>query len=149
MRKSIKRLLTIALMFCLTVTPMFSASAASAQSNEIVPFYNNTRVVRTYCSVDDNGELAISYNVDGISGVTTKIIITTYIEKKILGLFWTRVDNGQANDQWVNTYHTSKYNGERYFDLPSTGTFRVNVTYVVYGSGGSADSIPYEAEVQY
>ena len=147
MRKSIKRLLTIALMFCLTVTPMFSASAASAQSNEIVPFYNNTRVVRTYCSVDDNGELAISYNVDGISGVTTKIIITTYIEKKILGLFWTRVDNGQANDQWVNTYHTSKYNGERYFDLPSTGTFRVNVTYVVYGSGGSADSIPYEAEL--
>ena len=149
MKKNIKRLLTFALMFCLTVTPIFSASAATSQSNGIVPFLNNTRTVFTRCNVFDNGELEISYDVHGISGVTTKIVITTYKEKKILGLFWTRVDNGQPNNQWVSTYYTSDYKGIKLFDLPSTGTYRVNVTYVIYGSGGSADSIPYEAEVEY
>ena len=78
-------------------------------------------------------KLKIYYDYTGLSGKTTKVVITTYIEKKTLGLFWSRVENGQPNNQWVDTSYT--------FQLSSTGTYRVTVTYKVYGSGGAADEI--------
>ena len=126
-----------------------NASAATMPQEEIMPLYNNTKVVRTYCNVNDNGLLTISYNVDGFSDRTTKIVITTYVEREVLGLFWNRVVNGQPNDEWVDTIHNYKYNGSRTFKLSSTGRYRVNVTYKIYGSGGSADTVPYQAEVTY
>lgn len=149
MKKQIKKILVITLMLCLSVTSIIPVSAENLPKNGIIPLYNNTKIVRTYCNVNDNGLLTISYNVDGYSKKTTKIVITTYVEKKVLGLFWNRVDNGQPNEEWVDTIYNYKYNDTRTFSLSSTGKYRVNVTYEIYGSGGSADNVPYQAEVTY
>ena len=150
MNQSIKKILVSFLAFCLLTTPVFSVSAAAVTAKySIAPLYNNTATVLTSMTINNSGKMSINYNVAGFSSLTTKISITTYIEKKTLGLFWMRVDNGQANEQWVDTIYNYKYNGSRTYQLASSGTYRVTVVYKVYGSGGSADEIEYQKTDSY
>lgn len=149
MKKHIKRILAITLMLCLCVMPVFSVSAASNSENEVMPCLNNAATVSTDMAINSSGKMTITYNVAGYSSLTTKIVITTYIEKRTLGLFWTRVDNGQTDDQWVDTIKDYKYNGVRNYNLSSSGTYRVTVAYKIYGSGGSADNVEQQIKDSY
>lgn len=149
MKKHIKRILAITLMLCLCGMPVFSVSAASNSENEVMPYLNNAATVSTDMSINSSGKMTITYNVTGYSSLTTKIVITTYIEKRTLGLFWTRVDNGQTDDQWVDTIKNYRYSGSRTYQLSSTGTYRVTVIYKIYGSGGAADEIERQAKASY
>ncbi len=149
MKKHIKRILAITLMLCLFVTPIFSVSAATTSEEEIMPLYNNTTSATTTMSINSSGKMTICYNIIGVSSKTTKIVITTYIEKKTLGLFWKRVDNGQSDKQWVKTVNNYYYTGSRSYQLSSSGTYRVTVKYKVYGSGGSADEIQQQKKASY
>lgn len=150
MNQGIKKILVSLLAFCLLTTPVFSVSTAAVTAKySIAPLYNNTATVLTSMAINNSGKMSINYNVAGFSSLTTKISITTYIEKKTLGLFWMRVDNGQANEQWVDTIYDYKYNGSRTYQLASSGTYRVTVVYKVYGSGGSADEIEYQKTDSY
>lgn len=143
MNKSIKRIMAAVLSLSLSLAVFCSVPVTAASSAEIVPFYNNTISTNTNMGINSSGKMTISYSYTGYS-TTTKAIITTYIEKKgFLGLFWSRVDIGTANDEWVDTINKSNYSGTRTYQLSSEGTYRVNVEYKIYGSGGSADVIPY------
>lgn len=145
-----KRIITTFLVFCFVFIPFSAVSASAAMpSNDIMPLYNNTSTAYCTMSIDDAGEMTISYRVYGYASSTTKIVINTYIEKKVLGLFWSRVDIGEANDEWIDTINKTSYIGSRSYQLSSTGKYRVNVTYTVYGTGGSADVIPFEIEKTY
>jgi len=66
-----------------------------------------------------------------------------------LGLFWTRVDIGTTNDQWVDTIYDYRYTGTRTFQLPSSGEYRITVIFVIYGNGGEADNIVAQKTVSY
>ena len=146
MKKHLKKLISMTLFICmLTVT----LSSATFYGSEVTPRYNNVYNATVTTSVNSNGNLNINYNYTGISGTTTKAIITTYIEKQFLFIFWTRVDIGTANNEWVQTINSYRYAGTRTFSLPSTGTYRTTVTYEIYGSGGSADIITCQNEVTY
>ncbi len=149
MKKFIKRILAVTLMLSLFITPIFSVSAATIPEEEVMPLYNNTVSANTTMSISSSGKMTISYNLIGISSKTTKIVITTYIEKKKLGLFWSRVDNGQPDKQWVTTINSFKYTGSRSYQLSSSGTYRVTVKYKVYGSGGAADEITQQKKASY
>lgn len=135
------------LAFALTVVSIFSmfsgtAFATKAHAAEIAtPYYNNTLSARTTIAISSTGELSVVNSYQGFENVTTKAVITTYVEKKVLGLFWTRVDIGTTDDQWVDTIYNYYYTGRHNFQLNSTGTYRVTVTYKIYGSGGTADEI--------
>ena len=72
-----------------------------------------------------------------------------YIEKKVLGLFWSRVDIGTTDDQWVDTIYDYRYTGSRTYQLPSSGTYRVTVNFKIYGNGGAADNIENQQTVSY
>lgn len=149
MKKHIKRILVITLMLSLSITPIFSVSAGTSSEGEIMPLYNNTTSANTTMSINSSGKMTIGYNIIGVASKTTKIVITTYIEKKTLGLFWTRVDNGQPDEQWVKTINSYYYSGSRSYQLSSSGTYRVTVKYKVYGSGGSADEITQQKKASY
>ena len=59
-------------------------------AGEITPYYNNTSYARTVASISDSGVLNVTNYCNGLPGVTSKVVITTYVEKKILGLFWSK-----------------------------------------------------------
>ena len=118
-------------------------------AGEITPYYNNTSYARTVASISDSGVLNVTNYCNGLPGVTSKVVITTYVEKKILGLFWSRVDIGQTDDQWVDTSYSATYNKTHTYQLTSSGTYRVTATFVVSGNGGAADEITNTKEVSY
>ena len=146
MFKKTQKKLSILLALCLIIS-LFSLTEFSA--NEIMPQYNNMIDATINTSVDDEGLLRIQYSCIGYSGITTKIVMTTYVEKKTLGLFWTRIDLGNSEDEWIHTIKSYQYIGPRYLSLPSKGTYRITVTYTVYGSGGSSDEITRQNTITY
>lgn len=148
MKNSIMRILSVVLMLCASVVPLFSISVLAA-TEEIVPYYNNVGSATTNLQITESGKLTINYKYVGSSQVTTKAVLTTYIEKKVLGLFWTRVDIGTTNDQWVDTIYDYRYTGTRTFQLPSSGEYRITVIFVIYGNGGEADNIVAQKTVSY
>ena len=152
MAKSIRQRVLSLILVCISVFTMFSVSvsAVQAQAAEIAtPYYNNVVTARSTATISDSGLLTIKNSYVGVDGVTTKAVITTYVEKKTLGLFWTRVDIGTTSDQWVDTIYDSIYEGVHTFQLSSKGTYRVTVTYVIYGTDGAPDEIIKEIEKEY
>lgn len=150
MTKSIKtRALSLLLAF-VSVFTLFGvfASSKAVSAAEITPYYNNTVSASTTVSISSTGKITITNSYNGRKDVTTKAVITTYIEKRFLGIFWTRVDIGTTDDEWVDTIYNYYYAGDHSFQLESTGTYRVTVEYVISGSGG-ADEIVKEIEKKY
>ena len=134
-----KRVLAI-ILICASITSICSVvSYAATQENVVTPRYNNVVSASTAVVISDDGEITISNRYNGTNGTTTKGVITTYIEKKTLGLFWTRVDIGKTNDEWVDTIYNYKYVGSHSHQLESTGKYRVTVTFKIYGNIGAAD----------
>lgn len=148
MRRQLKRLLIAVLTLCLLIVPLYPVSAAASQE-EIMPLFNNVSSASVNISISDSGKLTITYKYTGSAEVTTHAVITSYIEKKTLGLFWTRVDNGQPDKQWVDTVEGHSATGTRTCTLQETGTFRVTAIYKVYGSGGDPDEIECQATDTY
>lgn len=86
MEKIFNRTMTIVLALCLLTFPLFSASAVTASAEKIMPVYNNTNNASADMSISNSGKMVIHYKYSGTSGVTTKAVITTYIEKENLRL---------------------------------------------------------------
>lgn len=152
MSKTIRIKVVAFVMTCALLFVMLSGSVLTirAHAEEVAtPYYNNTLSARTTVSISSSGELSVVNSYRGFENVTTKAVITTYIEKKVLGLFWTRVDIGTTNDQWVDTVYNYYHTGGHSFQLSSTGTYRVTVTYKIYGSGGTADEIECQETKKY
>lgn len=103
--------------------------------------FHNTLYADIVNSIDSDGRLETILHVDGFKGITTLIETDLYVEKRILGIFWIRVDIGYTNNVWHDS--TTDYHYSNYFDtqLSSHGTYRVTVTYTVSGTGGTPDVI--------
>ena len=99
MNKQIKKIISAILIFCLSVTGMCAITASAATPKIIAPQYNNTSSASSNMNISNSGQLKIYYDYTGLSGKTTKVVITTYIEKKTLGLFGQelKTDNRTTN----------------------------------------------------
>lgn len=144
-----KKILAIILVCTSLISICGIVSYAVAEENVITPKYNNVVSASTAVVISNSGEITISNKYTGTNGTTTKGVITTYIEKKTLGLFWTRVDIGKTNDEWVDTIYNYKYIGSHSHQLESTGKYRVTVTFIIYGNNGVADEIEKQIIKEY
>lgn len=127
----------------------FPTSASASEKAEIMPLYNNTASATSTASISSSGKITIFNEYYGLKGTTTKATITTYIEKKVLGLFWSRVDIGTANNKWVDVVYNYYYSGTHSYQLKSTGSYRVTVIYEIEGNGGTTDKITAEINKKY
>ena len=145
MKNAIKRGIALALSL-LTLLAFFAVpiSRVSAATT-----YNNTTSVTMNTSISSAGLLNTSLHVSGKSGITSKIHVELYVEKRILGIFWSRVDIGTPDNIWTDSITGCTYNNTFSTQLNSTGTFRVTAEFTVYGSGGAADIIDKENTASY
>ena len=111
--------------------------------------YNNTASATLNCSVSSGGQLSAKLNVTGFNGTTSRISVELYVEKRVLLVFWSRVDIGCPNNVWTDAVNSYKYSNTFTTNLSSTGTYRVTVTYTVSGSGGADDVITKTQTVTY
>ena len=114
---------------------------AAAADDGIMPRYNNVIQTITDFAISDSGVAMVTVSYDGITGVTTGATITTKIQKRTLGMIWTKVDIGTANNEWVDSARLADYSTFHSVTLPDTGTYRVVVEYVITGTGGATDVI--------
>ncbi len=146
MRKNIiKRVVCVAVAFVMAMST-FSAFAAA---QEVEPYFNNTVTASNMASFSSSGLLTITNSFTAGKTVFGKAIITTYVEKKVLGLFWSRVDIGQTDNKWIDVIYINSYVGTHTVQLSDKGTYRVTTEFVVFGSGGPADTITRTATTQY
>lgn len=153
MSKSI-RVRTLAFMLaCVSLCMMFSVSSSAvvhAHASEIAtPYYNDLVTTDTAAVISSSGKLTARYSYDGAKDDITKAVITTYVEKKVLGLFWTRVDIGTTDNEWIDTIYDYAHTGSHSTQLTSEGTYRVTFEFVIYGTDGSTDEITREKELEY
>ena len=125
------------LVLFLAVLIMISASCQPAHADSEGLRYSYVSSVYSVPTVDSSGFLYIAILYTGYSGITTGAKITTYVQKRILGIFWTRVNNGQPNNEWVDNVTGSSYRGHHELQLSSTGTYRVTSEFVIYATTGS------------
>ncbi len=144
MKKEGKVKKLISLVLLLSMLSMFVY-----QRSQAATMFNNMYSTLTNASIASNGTMTIYESYDGIPGVTTRGELTTYIEKRILGIFWKKVNNGQPNNQWVDTIYNYRYSGTHSYQLSSTGTYRATVIYKVYGTGGDPDELTSQVTCSY
>lgn len=129
----------------------FTAFPVSAlgESPEVSPYLNNGTNATTSFVIPSSGLSETKILYTGIQGVTTKVTVTTYLQKKTLGLFWTKVDIGTTNKEWVDTSTQVSGTFVHQYQLQSTGTYRAVITIVFSGTGGADDEIQNKIEKKY
>lgn len=137
----------VTVILCLLLATQMLVQPVAAVT--VTPLFNNVLSVSNPVTISDSGILLVDNQYYGFEGTTTKAVITTYIEKKTLGLFWTRVDIGQTDNQWVDTVYGYENSVSHSIQLESTGTYRVVTVFVIYGTGGTADEIEKITEKTY
>jgi hypothetical protein len=125
----------IVLFFAVLV--MISSFCQEACANSEGLRFSYVSSVKSVPAVDSSGNLYISISYTGYSGITTGAKITTYVQKRTLGIFWTKVNNGQPNNEWVDNVSGSSNSVDHELQLSSTGTYRVTSEFVIYATTGS------------
>lgn len=133
--KSFKKAFAIIMVFVLS-TAVFSIAVAADEPSK------NDNLVSTLvsCSISGSGLLTATSRYSGASGTISKGVITTKVEKRFLGIFWTTVNIGQPNNQWVDTSYSNYYTATHTVQLSSTGTYRVSSTFKITGTNGAVDT---------
>lgn len=111
---------------------------------DVQPRWNNTNSTTAALTISSGGEASVVVNCFGISGVTTKIVAETKLERK-WGIFWLDVDGGE----WTDTVNGRNMSITHYLQLNKTGTYRATTTFTVTGSGGANDVIECESQCVY
>lgn len=124
--------------------PVASAEEESAPANGIMlmSFINIYNSSLTFYVADD-GTATIMYTVSGYAD-SGKIVVKTYIERKTLGVFWSKVDIGDGKTEWTDSSTSTYINKTHSVKVRENGTYRA--TMVIYVDG---DSITKTAEFEY
>ena len=133
-----KKITTILLVIAILCTMIISVQASE---NEVMPRFNNTMQATTRFNIESDGLAVASYSFYGYAGITTKVVISSKIEKKFLW-WWNDVDGASWTDE-VSGY---KFSTMHYYNLSKSATYRLVYEYQIRGTGGATDVISGEYE---
>lgn len=141
----------LALLLSLVLLATASTPVGAATVNdpyEIAPCY-------VHCDTSDimftvsNNQAIVKVLYEGIPTTFTQAQVTVKIQKRFLGIFWSTVDIGLPDNEWVaynNNVSGSFYNT---FPVDGTGTYRAKITLEVFGLTGVSDVIEETIECKY
>ena len=122
---------------------------SSVSEGAIYPRLTNCNQCTFTFQVIDPGEAHVLTTYSAKTDVFTQAKLTAKIQKKFLGLFWTTVDIGTANNEWIA--YSNAINGRfyNYFNVDGTGTYRAVFYLEIYGTSGAVDTIEDTIEFKY
>ena len=141
MAKKVFSVFLCSVLLLLTMSVGVGAQSVDEDSNQqIQPRYSYTNDTFQDIYVS-NGMIACHGSVEGYSGVTTKVTITLYLQKKTL--FWW-----SDEEEWSTSYNRYYGSFTGKVTLPESGTYRTKAVYTVY-SGSSSETITgYSSELK-
>ena len=104
---------------------------------------NNTGMTGTVFTISSDGTANVYVCYEGYPDVTTGATINITIKKRTLLLFWSEVVSDSI------TVSGDYYSNEFYYQLEDKGTYKCNVEYIVSGTMGADDVIPFEDTAVY
>lgn len=128
-----KKIICIVLALSISISAfLLPATAASPSPSDdvVTPYYSHTSSVSVDLNISDGGLATIGPQCVAYSG-TTSITATTYIELQINPQSWVRIDNGQENDQWVDTVSARFLSKTYEYQLSAPGTYRAVTIFAV------------------
>ena len=121
-----------------TIAPTYDIAPCHAHLNESY---------MDFTVFDGMADVGITYF--GNASTFTQAQVTVKIQKRFLGIFWSTVDIGLPDNEWVaynNNVSGSFYNT---FPVDGTGTYRAKITLEVFGLTGVSDVIEETLEYKY
>ena len=118
-------------------------------SSEVMPRWNNAFSCDYNFYILTDGTAKVTVDYSGTSGAFTNVTVTTYIQKRFLGIFWTTVDIGQPDNKWIDTSTSIDGRFVHTVSLSNTGTYRAVIKVVFSGTGGADDVIEDKIEATY
>ena len=119
------------------------ASTFSIAVQAVTPRNNHTMRTSTMFSISETGEAEVYMCYDAYEDVMTEAVMTLTIKKRTMLLFWTEVTTFTISSTEPHSYHTFTR------QLDERGTYKCEVEYVIYGTAGDPDVIPFEDTVTY
>ena len=93
--------------------------------------------------ISEDGTAYVTVEYEGYTNVTTGATINITIKKRTLLLFWSEVVTDSV------TVSGDYYFDEFTYQLEDKGTYKCNVEYIVSGTMGEDDVIPFEDTAVY
>lgn len=143
-----KYLTAIALTFLLMCTALPFAYATTPEY-EIMPFLNTSIHATSTPDLSSSGSLSVTNTYSSGDSQITQVVVTTYVEKRSLLLFWNRVDIGVAGNEWIDHGVDGYFSKTHYAQMPSSGTYRVIATFDVYNGNTLLDSLEKQKVLDY
>ena len=148
MKKKLKRWITLVLTLLLVGNMLVPVYAAPTEG-EISPRLNTNIQVGCFPNLSSSGLLSVTNTYSANDSQITKVVVTTYVEKRSLLVIWNRVDIGTTNDEWVDYGSNGHFSKSHSAQMPGSGTYRVVASFDVYSGSTLLDSIEKKLTVSY
>lgn len=153
MKKTTRKLfatIMAVILLCSAYLPLLTVTGYAADGDiSISPYYVNCTGCSCTFSAAYGGQAHVSVTYSAKSDAFTYAKLTVKIQKRVLGIFWSTVDIGEPDNEWVAycyDVYGSFYNS---FPLESTGTYRAVFTVEFHGTSGEVDVIEDTIESAY
>ncbi len=120
-----------AVLMCCLIGGLTLSAAVIPDGGIASPCYSYTDRLTTTLSIS-NGKASCRTTIYGISGTTTKIVVTQYLEKKN-GKSWDEVTS------WTDTFNSWWCNDTNSYTVTESGTYRLRSEATVYSGSKSED----------
>ena len=135
-----KRKISIILVLTFVVVSVFQFCLLA---DNVSLYNNNTGWTWTCFTISSDGTAIVAVEYDGYPNITTGATINITIKKRTLLIFWSEVVSDSI------TVSGDSYANEFYYQLEDKGTYKCNVEYIVSGTAGADDVIPFEDTAVY
>ena len=146
--KKLKKLLACLLIMA-TMVAVIPVGAFAEENSGITPRYSNVNACSLSFIISDNGLAQVKVSYEGRVGYMTQVRSEIYLQKRVLGIFWKKVDIGVTDNVWVDTSTEDMYCFTHAAQLQDTGTYRAVFNVTFSGTGGADDEVNEKIEYVY
>ncbi|MBQ7346485.1 MAG: hypothetical protein IJW55_00855 [Clostridia bacterium] len=137
----------------LSIIMLVSCSTVGIQAEStdegIMPCWSNGSECTMAFGISETGLASAQVSFTGITGVTTQVRSEIYIQKRVLGIFWKKVDIGVEDNVWVDVTTEDMYFFYHSTQLEDTGTYRAVFELTFSGTAGDDDVTSHKIEYTY
>lgn len=141
MKKQGKKWWALLLACWMVVSAAVPAYAAQSGGETVQPLLTEPARTDSICRVSDSSVLSVTNSYTALDDAVTRVVITTYVEKRKALVAWERVDIGQENNKWIDVIYGDGGNKSHSVQLPASGTYRVTATFDIYAGSSLLDTV--------
>ena len=145
-----KKLITLILAISMLVSALhITAAAEDGTSTEVQPRLSNIYMCEVDFAITSTGFASIYFDYEADPSVFESATVEIYLEKRFLGIFWNRVDIGEPNDVWIDTFYGDDGYVAHTLQLTKTGTYRAKFKMTFRGTGTTDDVLEKTVQATY